>query len=1036
MSVNSWIEDFTNPPATFRPIPFWSWNENTNPDEVRQQVDQIAEAGWGGFMIHSRVGLITPYLSEDWFKNVQVAIEQAQKRGINVWIYDEDRWPSGYGGGRVVEKHPEYRQEALTARPVGTPVPENCQPLGEPSHDLQLYVWQSPMGHEFFNGTCYTSTMNRSGMRKFLDIAYEPYYARFKEEYGRTILGHFTDEPATLFRYKIVHGAIPYSRDVRETFQRLFGYDPQPEMIKLFLNLDGSVRFRLHYYRTINHLFETHFTVQLGEWCREHGALFTGHYVMEGGLYEQQLWGVHIMPNYRHMDIPGIDHLCLQIDEKVTAIQCRSVVNQYGKKRMLSELYGASGQNLTFEDRKWIAEQQICLGVNLLNLHLSSYTMAGCRKRDFPPNLFYQQPWWPVNRMVDDYLSRLCAIMSRGKYIPEIVILHPQESIAALWTPKLSPGLFNQMIERDNDPVAETQKQEIDRLNHCFKRITDLLLGLQRTFDYADEVILEESGKVVFDKNYPELCIGQMKYPWVIIPPMLTMRPKTLDLLLEFGQNGGTILSIGKLPDLIDGHPSPRLELLASYVKTLDDPEQLPSIHKKISSPDIEIISANPQAQESLWIHRRQIQDQELLFIVNLSRRYHQDVTLKWRNTAGSAILCLDPRDGSQHPFPSRVDHSDHLLDLSFAPGQSYLLITEQLKNVAPLAINRSFNTNISSPSAWEVERLDDNALILDHASYQLKYNERFEDPVPIIALQEYLNGSSYNGPLSVRFTFENQIKNLKGIRLVSEYSERWKITVNGQQVRYEGLPYWLDIRWKPIDITNQVIPGRNIIELTCENFQCGDLRVVHDPYLRYGTEIEAIYLVGDFGVQGHVVSEQPISPEWDRNKLNLPAIRSFTGPFTLLDSLPLTRGDVTIQGLPFYAGRLHYSLTDTAIKASSIHLTELHAVVAEISGANRILGHIAWAPYRLSMPDQVQNISITLYNSLGNLLGPHHHPSGLTTFSGPGSFTGDPWNVRTPKGKDQSWMVKLRTHPSEVLWCNRYLVRQYGLFEIPRLGR
>ena len=68
--------------------------------------------------------------------------------------------------------------------------------------------------------------------------------------------------------------------------------------------------------------------------------------------------------------------LARQIDERITAKHCHSVVNQYAKPRMLSELYGVAGATLTFEDRLWIASQQICLGVNLLNPHLALYTLA------------------------------------------------------------------------------------------------------------------------------------------------------------------------------------------------------------------------------------------------------------------------------------------------------------------------------------------------------------------------------------------------------------------------------------------------------------------------------------------------------------------------------------------------------------------------------------------------------------------------------------------------------------------------------------
>lgn len=50
--------------------------------------------------MHSRVGLVTAYLSDDWMQRLAACCEKAREMGTVLWLYDEDRWPSGYGGGR------------------------------------------------------------------------------------------------------------------------------------------------------------------------------------------------------------------------------------------------------------------------------------------------------------------------------------------------------------------------------------------------------------------------------------------------------------------------------------------------------------------------------------------------------------------------------------------------------------------------------------------------------------------------------------------------------------------------------------------------------------------------------------------------------------------------------------------------------------------------------------------------------------------------------------------------------------------------
>ncbi|MFR6033052.1 MAG: hypothetical protein ACLUKN_07595 [Bacilli bacterium] len=61
----------------------------------------MKNAYWGGAFVHSRVGLVTEYLGPEWFRAVDATLEECQKQGMLVWLYDEDKWPSGFSGGSV-----------------------------------------------------------------------------------------------------------------------------------------------------------------------------------------------------------------------------------------------------------------------------------------------------------------------------------------------------------------------------------------------------------------------------------------------------------------------------------------------------------------------------------------------------------------------------------------------------------------------------------------------------------------------------------------------------------------------------------------------------------------------------------------------------------------------------------------------------------------------------------------------------------------------------------------------------------------------
>ena len=126
--------EFKNPGSLFRGAPFWAWNGKLEPDELRRQIRLMKEMGLGGFFMHSRVGLATPYLSNEWFDCIRVCCEEAEKLGMKAWLYDEDRWPSGAAGG-LVTKDPKYRARSLVA----------------PVHSLKLGDW-AEQGLPFYSG--------------------------------------------------------------------------------------------------------------------------------------------------------------------------------------------------------------------------------------------------------------------------------------------------------------------------------------------------------------------------------------------------------------------------------------------------------------------------------------------------------------------------------------------------------------------------------------------------------------------------------------------------------------------------------------------------------------------------------------------------------------------------------------------------------------------------------------------------------------------------------------------------------------------
>ena len=108
---------FRNPTSEYRGAPFWAWNGRADDHALmQQQIDTFQAMGFGGFHIHARIGLSSEYMGKDFMESVKFCHEYAQRKDMLTYLYDEDKWPSGYGAGRVTGD-PKNRARYLLLSP-------------------------------------------------------------------------------------------------------------------------------------------------------------------------------------------------------------------------------------------------------------------------------------------------------------------------------------------------------------------------------------------------------------------------------------------------------------------------------------------------------------------------------------------------------------------------------------------------------------------------------------------------------------------------------------------------------------------------------------------------------------------------------------------------------------------------------------------------------------------------------------------------------------------------------------------------------
>lgn len=498
--------DFKNVDKKYRPVPFWSWNEKLSVDESLRQTKLMDEVGIGGYFMHARGGLQTEYMGEEWFENVGACIEECNKRGMHAWAYDENGWPSGFGGGKVNGKGEKYWQKYLRIKNADediSAIPENRIIYKDNEHVFYYDVNQF-----------YVDTLSREVIGDFINEIYEPYYARF----GSSFDGFFTDEP------QISRNGIPWSLTLPEKYKEAYGEEIYPILKKLFIKCDGYENARMNFWKLITELFSENFMKQIHDWCKAHSLKFTGHLVLEESLASQLTTNGACMPHYEYFDIPGMDWLCRPIGPCLTHYQVSSTAAQTGRKQVLSETFALCGHNVGHDELKRNYEWMMVRGINLMCQHLEGYSNRGIRKRDYPPAMYVQQPWWADYKVFNDAMSRVGMLLSEGKIETHTLLMHNQTSA---W------------ICFDN--------AQCENLNVYNEDLINATLALERKhvpFHLGDEILMERHGRVEGNK----LIIGEMSYDTVVIPKHIAFFENTEKLLAEFKANGGKIVTVDEVP--------------------------------------------------------------------------------------------------------------------------------------------------------------------------------------------------------------------------------------------------------------------------------------------------------------------------------------------------------------------------------------------------------------------------------------------------------------------------------------------------------
>lgn len=980
---------FANPPREYASAPLWVWNDMLTDAMVLNSLQALAAQGVKQAFVHPRPGLMTPYLSEEWFRLWRVALNEAERLDMNLWIYDENSYPSGFAGGWVPQEMPEARGRGLAAKESKTPpkieadtvavyrlTDGRCENVTEPLRGGQKLPDATYLAYHVVRAKdspwtasrCYVDLMYPGVTEKFLAVTLEPYRKHIGDQFGKRVPGSFTDEP-----HIRPAGGIPWTDDLPKVFEKRWNYSLLDHLPSLSRPVDDWKRVRHNYVQVLNDLFIERWAKPYHDYCEKHNLEFTGHY------WEHEWPDCFRTPDcmamYAWHQRPAIDILMNQYAEGVHAQfgnlrackELSSVANQLGMKRTLCEAYGAGGWDLRFEDMKRIGDWLYVLGVNTLDEHLSYISMRGARKHDHPQSFSYQEPWWEAYHVSANYFARLSAAMSSGEEVNPVLVIEPTTTA---W-------MYN--TDAMNDP-------QLNKIGEAFQRLVTDLSKAQVEYDIGSEDLIARHGSV----DGKALKVGKREYGIVVLPPFTeNLNVKTMDLLEAYANAGGQVLCCGGPPALIDGKPSDRGATAAKGPKwAVSDAVALPGMLFKSLAGGGCVVSRTGGDKGILLHHRRQLADGQLIFLTNTSIESPTTGTIECR-AGGVEKWDLNTAKVSAYPFEATADGVKASFELP-PSGSLLLFLSKEKRPPAPAVAEKT--TTIKPVGEPAVRRIAPNVLALDYMDVkaggetlanayfypanQFAFKKNGMDRNPWDSAVQYKDEiitkkfpPESGVEATYRFTIEGKAP--ESLAIVIERPDLYTITCNGKPVQTGKGGWWLDGSFGVISLRSAAQVGENLVTIKASPFT-----IYH--------ELESAYVVGDFTLK--------------------PTDRGFV----IAPNQGLKLGKWNEQGCPFYAQGVTYAEKFNVAALSgrfNVSLPAWYGSVAKVVVNGKPAAWISCPPWECDVTDQLKigenTIEVTVIGTLKNTLGPHHGKPALGA-AWPAAFHVGP-NPGPPPGNDYS---------------------------------
>ncbi|MHB1354655.1 MAG: hypothetical protein ACYCZF_01620 [Anaerolineae bacterium] len=550
--------------------------------ERRELLDELQALGFGGVV--TNVSFKDYLVNDKYWEDFLDGIRYARSLGMELWLYDEEGYPSGLAGGLTQAGNPEYQSEGVSyyhiegqgnlslALPAGKVVSACWAPLieGEPcwptvplqvDPTARLVSFRGPdepyrlmafVREYLYEGTHaaanvhkhqpYINIMDDRAISKYIRLTHDAYETHLRKGLGmgtgQVFKALFTDEPSLMTGF-LIGGpqpapVIPWCYDLPERYQERWG-EPLLPVLPLLFSGQGSLQARARYrfWQTVANLVETRYFGAIQRWARAHRIASSGHQLLEESVITHTYYYGDFMQSARRLDWPSIDQLTTRLgldDLPLHAKLLGSVAELIGAERVMSE---SSDHVQRVYKQPTVTDTEIIgmngwlylLGVNVITSYYawSDKAFTWAPGEDKP-----QRNWLQLN----NYLGRLGVMTQSTHWLGEIGVVYP---IEAVWAHFIT------------QPTTYYQRQEpaaAIRVDDVYKELGKTLLRNRYDFILLDRPALVETSAVS-----GRLQCGNLDLRCLIIPQMQYIAVETIQRAHSLWQNGGLVIAFGCLPE-------------------------------------------------------------------------------------------------------------------------------------------------------------------------------------------------------------------------------------------------------------------------------------------------------------------------------------------------------------------------------------------------------------------------------------------------------------------------------------------------------